>query len=129
MNDRPSARELIDAVRLYLEKDLLPSLTDARQRYQALIAANVLSIAGRELDAEDAADAEEREWLEALLGEAGDVRDLNQKLCEQIRRGAFDDPQRFAEATAVVRRVVVRKLEIANPRYLQSVSAAARAPG
>jgi hypothetical protein len=129
MNDRPSARELIDAVRLYLEKELLPSLTDARQRYQALIAANVLSIAGRELDAEGATDAEERGWLAALLGEAGDVRDLNQKLCEQIRHGAFDDPRRFAEAAAVVRRVVVRKLEIANPRYLQSVSAAARAPG
>jgi hypothetical protein len=126
MNDRPSARELIDAVRLYLEKELLPSLTDARQRYQALIAANVLSIAGRELDAEDATDPEEREWLEALLGEAGDVRGLNEKLCDQIRRGVFDDPRRFAEAAAVVRKVVVRKLEIANPRYL---SAAARAPG
>ena len=42
MNDRPSAPELIDAVRLYLEKELLPTLTDARQRFQTLIAANVL---------------------------------------------------------------------------------------
>lgn len=129
MNDRPSARELLDAVRLYLEKELLPSLTDARQRYQALIAANVLSIAGRELNAEVTMAAEEGEWLAGLLGEAGEVRDLNEKLCEQIRRGAFDDPRRFAEAAAVVRKIVVRKLEIANPRYLQSVSAAARAPG
>jgi hypothetical protein len=126
MNDRPTARELIDAVRLYLEKELLPSLTDARQRFQTLIAANVLSVAGRELDAGGAMLAEERAWLSALLGEDGDVPALNERLCERIRRGEFDDPERFAEAAAVVRRTVVRKLEIANPRYLSS---AARAPG
>jgi hypothetical protein len=125
MNDRPSARELIDAVRVYLEGELLPSLTDARQRYQALIAANVLAVAGRELDRDEAMQAEERGWLEALLGESGDVRALTGRLCEQIRQGAFDDPRRFAEAAAVVRKTVVRKLEVANPRYL---SAAARAP-
>lgn len=126
MNDRPSARELIDAVRLYLEKELLPTLTDSRQRFQTLIAANVLSIAARELATED--DDEERGWLVALLGEKGDVLALTEKLCAEIRRGSFDDPRRFAEAAAVVRRIVVRKLEIANPRYLRSVSAAARAP-
>ena len=88
MNDRPSARELIDAVRIYVEKELLPSLTDARQRYQALIAANVLSIAGRELDRGEAMEVEERGWLAALLGEDGDVRALNEKLCAEVRRGA-----------------------------------------
>ena len=34
MNDRPTATELIDAVRLYLEKELLPALGDARLRFQ-----------------------------------------------------------------------------------------------
>jgi hypothetical protein len=133
MNDRPTAQELIDAVRLYLEKELLPALTDARQRFQTLVAANVLSVAGRELAREEAMLGEELEALAALLGEPGDVpagreekrrrvRALNESLCERIRRGEFDAPGRWREAAAVVRRLVVRKLEIANPRYLQAVS-------
>ena len=36
MNDRPTAGELVDAVRLFLEKELLPGLSDQRQRFQAL---------------------------------------------------------------------------------------------
>ena len=43
MNDRPTAAELLDAVRHFLETDLLPGLADARQRFQTLIAANVLA--------------------------------------------------------------------------------------
>jgi hypothetical protein len=30
MNDRPSAAELVEAVRLFLEKELLPALSDQR---------------------------------------------------------------------------------------------------
>jgi hypothetical protein len=52
MNDRPTAQELIEAARLYLEKELLPALSDARLRFQTLVAANVLSVAGRELAGE-----------------------------------------------------------------------------
>ena len=106
MNDRPSARELIDAVRHYLEAELLPTLTDARQRYQALIASNVLAIAGREIDADhdDEADA-----LGVLLGVAGDVRSLNEQLCQRIRAGEFDPPERFAEAARVMAGSAKRK--------------------
>ncbi len=134
MNDRPTARELIDAVRLYLEKELLPALTDARLRFQTLVAANVLSVAGRELASEGAMLVEECRALAALLGEAGDVpanleeqrqrvRALNEAWCARIRAGEFDSPARWREAAAAARRLVVRKLEIANPRYLQSALA------
>ncbi len=54
MNDRPTAQELVDAVRLFLEKELLPGLTDARLRFQTLVAANVLAVAGREMAGEEA---------------------------------------------------------------------------
>src|SRR5262249_26325493 len=53
MNDRPTAVELVNAVRQYLESELLPSLTDQRLKFQTLIAANVLSIAERELKSEE----------------------------------------------------------------------------
>src|SRR5262245_37274275 len=105
MNDDPMALELTDAVRLYLEKELLPTLTDARQRFQTLVAANVLSIAGREMASEEALLAEEIETLTTLLGEAGEtpasleerrqlVRALNQAWCDRIRRGEFDSSAR-----------------------------------
>jgi len=134
MNDRPTAAELIDAARLYLEKELLPVLSDARLRFQTLVAANVLAVAARELLAEEAALAEEHRALAALLGTQGEppaglgelrraVRGQNEELCRRIQAGAFDDPERWREAAAVVRRLVVRKLEVANPRYLQAAGA------
>ena len=55
MNDRPTAAELIDAVRGFLETELLPALADARLRFHALVAANVLAVAQRELNGEEAA--------------------------------------------------------------------------
>jgi hypothetical protein len=131
MNDRPSVKELLDAVRHYLEKELLPSLTDARQRFQTLIAANVLSIAARELVSEETMLAEEYallaplvvatgEWPTSLTKQRECIRALNETLCEQIRHGAYHE--RWREVTAIVRQLVVRKLELANPRYLQSVN-------
>jgi hypothetical protein len=131
MNDRPTAAELVDAVRHYLEAELLPTLTDARQRFQALVAANVLAIAGRELSGEEAQLAEEWGLLAGLLDAAGPrpeglaalrqaVRRANVRLCERIRAGDFDAPNRFRAVSAAVRALVVRKLEVANPRYLAS---------
>ena len=132
MNDRPTAAELIDAVRHYLEAELLPTLTDSRQRFQALVAANVLAIAGRELAGEEAQLREEWELLAGLLGAGGpppegltalrqEVRQANARLCERIRAGDFDGPPSFRAASTAVRQLVVRKLEVANPRYLASV--------
>lgn len=135
MNDRPTAVELIDAVRHYLEAELLPTLTDSRQRFQALISANVLAIAGRELAGEESQLCEEWELLTALLGADGPrpegmtalrqaVWQANARLCARIRAGDFDAPPSFRTAVATVRQLVVRKLEVANPRYLASVSGA-----
>ena len=129
MHDRPTAAELIDAVRVFLEAELLPALGDARLRFHALIASNVLSIALRELNGEEAALVEEWRWLAPLLGETGEpplrlpelrdgVRALNERLCAAIRAGTFDG-ERFPEAAEVLRRIVLRKLEVANPRYLE----------
>jgi hypothetical protein len=127
MNDRPTAAELIAAVRGFLEAELLPALSDARLRFQALVAANVLAVAGRELAGEEALLREECGLLdEAAPQECGALRravlQANEALCTRIRAGDYDDPDRFREAVALVRRAVVRKLEVANPRYLEAVS-------
>ena len=136
MNDRPTAAELVDAVRHYLEAELLPTLTDARQRFQTLVAANVLAIAGRELAGEEAQLVEEWDRLAGLLGLDAPrpeglaalrqaVGRANARLCERIRAGEFDGPGRFRAVAATVREQVVRKLEVANPRYLAAVRGAA----
>ena len=128
MNDRPTAGELVEAVQMFLEKELLPGLTDARLRFQTLVAANVLSIARREMSSEEALLREERRLLAPVLAEIGaepaeiaelrqSVQSMNERLCAFIRQGAFDAPERWRELAAIQRRVVLRKLEVANPRY------------
>ena len=120
MNDRPTAAELVDAVRHFLEAELLPTLTDARQRFQTLIAANVLAIAGRELATE--ADHLREEWSQ--LGGAAlpvnlraAVEECNRTLCARIRAGHYDDTDAFRSLAATLRKIVTRKLEVANPRF------------
>jgi hypothetical protein len=134
MNDRPTALELVAAARQYLEGDLLPSMTDARLKFQTLIAANVLAITERELLTEEEHLLREWEWLADLVGLARPapqrLADLkrgvcegNEQLCEHIRRGDFDDASRFRQLLRQLRRVVERKLQVANPRYLASFNA------
>jgi hypothetical protein len=132
MTDRPTAAELVEAVRRFLEGELLPTLTDSRLRFQTLIAANVLAIVGRELPAEEDLLREEWQLLGEVLGTGRPepasvaglreaVREANVRLCERIRAGAFDEPDRFQALARQLRRTVVRKLEVANPRYLANV--------
>jgi hypothetical protein len=124
VNDRPTAAELVSATRQFLETELLPTLTDARLRFQTLIAANVLSIVERELLTEEQQLMEE--WQRLELGEPPArladlrqaVRDANVQLCERIRRGEFDDKAQFRALSKELRKGVERKLEVANPRYL-----------
>jgi hypothetical protein len=128
MTDRPTAAELVEAVRRFLEGELLPTLTDARLRFQTLVAANVLAIVGRELPAEEDLLREEWQLLGEILGTAGPepasltalretVREANVLLCERIRAGVFDEPSPFHALVRQLRRTVERKLEVANPRY------------
>jgi len=121
MMDRPTSLELVQAVRFYLEKELLPGLTDPRQRFQTLVAAHVLGIVERELPAADALLAEESQLLASMLGHAVssvEVGTANEELCERIRQGHYDEPAPMRLLLGQMRPVVVRKLQIANPRYL-----------
>jgi hypothetical protein len=134
MNDRPTAGELVDAVRLFLEKELLPGLTDARLRFQTLVAANVLSIACREMHSEEALLREEWQILAPLLGEKGEepvriaalrqaVKEMNERLCTLICQGAYDAPEQWHGLARVQRHLVLRKLEVASPRHIKARSA------
>src|SRR5687767_58451 len=127
MHDRPTAAELVAATRQYLESELIPTLSDARLRFQTLVAANVLSIVERELLVEERHLVEELQGPrpESLAALRQAVRDENEALCARIRNGEFDEPERFRELLSQLRRGVERKLEVANPRYLASSRAIA----
>ena len=115
--DRPTAAELLDAVREFLERDVVPN-TDGRVSFHARVAANVVGIVGRELDQSPALDAAEHERLRTLLGRDADLADLNAVLARGIRDGSLDD--RHADIVAHVRETVRAKLLVANPRYLEA---------
>jgi len=118
MQDLPTAAELVEAVREYLEQEVHAG-SEGRARYHARVAINVLAILQRELELGPAADASERARLLALLPDAGrdcSLPELNREFAVKIREGAFSD-----ERTALVdhlRATLRDKLAIANPRHL-----------
>ncbi|HEV7733865.1 MAG TPA: DUF6285 domain-containing protein [Candidatus Binatia bacterium] len=126
MQDRPTAQELLAAVRYFLEHDIMPTL-EGRRRFHTLVAANVLHIIERELTHEEPSLAAEWARLAALPNmNAGEiptslaalrttVRDLTLRLSEKIRAGDFDDSPEVREH---LRQTTVEKLRIANPRML-----------
>ena len=70
--DRPTAAELVTAVREFLERDVMAA-TEGRVQFHARVAVNVLNIVARELELGDGFDAGERARPRALLGHDGDA--------------------------------------------------------
>lgn len=107
-HDLPSAAELLEAVRGYLESDVVPA-TDGRVRFHARVATNAVSIVLRELATAEAMARAHAARL-ARLDMATDAQ-----LAEAIGRGDLDD--RLDEVTDLVRATVADKLAVANPGY------------
>ena len=107
LHDRPTAIELIEAVREYLERDVMAA-TDGRVQFHARVAINALNIVQRELEHPDLVGAHS-ERLQALGFES------DAELAAAIRRGDLDD--RYDEVKAAIKRSVDDKLRIANPNY------------
>ena len=121
MPDRPNALELLEAVRGFLETEVAKGATDPRLRFRALVAANALSIAGRELVLDETSPSAEARILRELLREvpsgappAEEALALSWELCRCIRAGTSP-----SETAGAVRRIVEGKLAAASPRYLQ----------
>lgn len=112
--DRPTAAELLEAIREFLERDLGPAL-EGRHAFHARVAANALAIVERELRLGPELDGAERARLTQLLGREGSIDDLNRELAARIRDGSLDD--RRAEVLEHLRTTALDKLSVANPRY------------
>ena len=108
-HDPPSASQLIESVREWLERDVMAA-TDGRLRFHTRVAVNVLAMVERELDLADDQRRDHAARL-ATLGMADD-----RELASAIREGRLDD--RIDEVRRLVRADVVDKLRVANPGYL-----------
>ena len=110
-HDVPSTGELVEAVREWLQSDVLAA-TDGRLQYHTRVAINVLSIVERELALGATQEAALLDRLRSL-GFADDAA-----LAAAIRAGELDE--RLAEVRALVWESVRDKLAVANPKYLTS---------
>ena len=110
-HDLPTAAQLVEAVREFLERDVMDA-TEGRVQFHTRVAVNALNMVQRELDLGPAqADAHQ-----AALERLG--VDDEAALAAAIRDGRLDD--RRAEVVEVLRQTVRAKLEVSNPRYLGS---------
>ena len=110
-HDVPTAEQLVEAVREWLEGDVLASTT-GRLQFHARVAANVLAIVERELRLGNGQAAAHAERL-TQLGSSDDA-----ELSRRIRAGELDD--RLAEVRDLVWADVRDKLAVANPKYLET---------
>ncbi|HTT85013.1 MAG TPA: DUF6285 domain-containing protein [Rhizomicrobium sp.] len=114
MMDQPSMRELVEAVRDFLEQKAMPELK-GHTAFHARVAANALSIVVRELDRGPQSAKGELERLQKLLGHEGTLEDLNRELCKRIRDGAFTlETPGLAEHLTITTR---DKVAIDQPSY------------
>jgi aminoglycoside phosphotransferase (APT) family kinase protein len=109
LQGRPTASELVEAVREYLRHDVLDA-TEGRVQYHARVAANALEVVERELQQGPAAEAAHARRL-AGLGFGDEAA-----LAAAIRAGSADD--RMDDVEATVWAAVTSKLAIANPAHL-----------
>lgn len=114
MMDQPSMRELVEAVRDFIEQKAMPELK-GHTAFHARVAANALSIVARELEHGPGSAAGETARLKALLGRDGALEELNRELCRRIREGSFGlDTPGLAEHLTITTR---DKVAIDQPGY------------
>ena len=109
-HDRPSAVELLEAVREWMEKDLMSGI-EPRLQFHTRVAMNVLDIVSREI----AMGADQLESHDELLASFG--VDSDAELSQLIRNGDHDAS--LLEVLERLRPVIEDKVRVANPKYLR----------
>jgi aminoglycoside phosphotransferase (APT) family kinase protein len=110
---RPTAAELVEAVREYLERSVMER-SEGGARFEARVARNALSIVERQLALGPALEAAHAERLAALGFED------DRALAAAIRTGTFDDD--WSDVAAAVAAAARDQLLVANPGYLPVAS-------
>ena len=116
MHDAPSTKELVEAVKRFIDDTASPQLT-GHAAFHARVASNVLGTVLRELDQRPSAEADEKARLVALLGAdpATTVEALNAQLCEKIRAGDVDVST--AGLLEHLKTTTIAQLSVDQPKY------------
>lgn len=109
-HDRPTAAELVEAVREWLENDVLSSV-DGRLQFHTRVAINSLNIVQREFEL----GVEQQNRHAHVLSDMGVASDT--ELASKIRDGQFDE--RLFEVLETLAPVIEDKVRVANPKYLR----------
>lgn len=109
LHERPTAAQLVEAVREFLERDVMAA-TGGRVQFHTRVAVNALRMVEREL----AVGQDQQQDYDARLARAG--YGTEEDLARAIREGivGLDDDEVFE----TLRSGVLAKLAVANPRYL-----------
>lgn len=132
MREIPFGADLLDTARDILRSELLPGLAPG-QRQQALMIANAMAIARRQLDDGDIPERRELSALDQVMEQLRDLpscdgADLlqsrliarNRRLCQAIRAGDADPGTALHDGVlALLLEVSQAKVAQSNPRYLE----------
>ena len=119
MAERPTVEELLEAVRRFLDDELIGELEGVR-RFHARVASNALAIVSRELELEAPSRSARVEQLRSLLGSEDPALDLDAlegALVERIRAGDADAGSFRDRVLDYLRSSVAKRLAIDNPRH------------
>lgn len=133
MQDRPTKHELLNGIKYFLEDDAIPALAGAPQ-FKARVALHSVNILLRELEHEENHLRAEFHALQLLLDKKAPlpprldqlteaVGAMNEELAERIRRGDADAGDFRARVLDHLRRTVVHKLDVTDPRLAAAVRA------
>lgn len=133
MYDRPTLTELLTAARHHFENEIVPLTrqTNFKLYFQTLVAINVLKIAEREYTIRPFHLRAEWTRLNMVMGkdmpqiDSDDdlevaIQQANTHLCERIRAGDFDEDAALFEH---LKARSIEQLEVANPKFLQTIHA------
>ena len=109
-HDRPTMAELLESVREWLERDVMPAVSPSLQ-FHTRVAMNVISIVERELEL----GTEQFDRYQHIMDSLG--ADSDAQLAASIRAGTHDD--NLMHLLETLRPVIEDKVRVANSRYLR----------
>jgi hypothetical protein len=112
--NRPNTRELVEAVREFIENKVQPDI-QGKTAFHTRIAINALKIVERELKQGPELNRREETRLKKILGQEGTLEELNKKLCKGLRKGEID--HRDPDLLEHLRLTSLGKLSVDNPNY------------
>ena len=109
-HDRPTAIELLEALREWMERDLMPGV-EGRLQFHTRVAINMIDIVAREIEMGKAQEDSHEQLLKSL-GVASDAA-----LVAAIKSGQYDSE--LVALLARLRPAIEDKVRVANPKYLR----------